>query len=483
MRYYQLLKEANEIKIGRRKIEVDPSTLGPMPGNADQMVGQSKSLFHQLLEVIKRNDLKVSGFLTKERSRREGPWIIIVAGAVNDPKLIWWKYGNEEYHSSKSLVYTTGHRLKLHEFLSLEPAQQDLLIAGKDLTSTSEFKAGDQVVWEHFADKVCPDYRAGVVTKLKTQGKRQIATVAETYEGQRVVYNLHLDILKPATSDNLALVQARKDYENQFKVGALVKVIFDRSAFYKKPSEALDAFLDGYARVKSVVVQFDGADRTRRKIEYLDGSVTDNDDICLGNLHPATDADVQQWLNATRKLSDIKDLMPGFQGLHLNSWEGCPEIWEGPLFVANNTFKDFNGAPKVVSANFDISNNPITSLEGCPKDIGLFLKASGCLIDKFVPGGIKVVQDVNLNKNKLTSLQGIHKQFSHIGGKLYLSLNDIKSHVLSVLLIPGLQEVVMDNQDVERIINKYLGMGGGRQHIMDCQAEIIEAGFEDLAQL
>ena len=52
--------------------------------------------------------------------------------------------------------------------------------------------------------------------------------------------------------------------------------------------------------------------------------------------------------------------------------------------------------------------------------------------------------------------------------------------LLGLLLIDGLQKVFLDNMKVRVIINKHLK---GDRDVFACQEELIEAGFEDFAQL
>ena len=102
--------------------------------------------------------------------------------------------------------------------------------------------------------------------------------------------------------------------------------------------------------------------------------------------------------------------------------------------------------------------NELTSLEGSPAVI---------------------VGDFFCYSNKLKSLKNIHKIITRIDGILYCNNNPIKSHILGVLKIKNLQMIEIDNKKVQDIVNKYLPAGD----ILECQQELIEAGFEEYAQL
>jgi len=83
-------------------------------------------------------------------------------------------------------------------------------------------------------------------------------------------------------------------------------------------------------------------------------------------------------------------------------------------------------------------------------------------------------------QNCLTSLKDIHKGLKSVSGVMFLHNNPIKSNVLGLLKIKGLQSVVLDSQKVEAIINKHLKNG---RDIFACQEELEDAGFEEFAKL
>ena len=65
----------------------------------------------------------------------------------------------------------------------------------------------------------------------------------------------------------------------------------------------------------------------------------------------------------------------------------------------------------------------------------------------------------------------------------------IKSHILGVLLIRGVTELQIskaedDNDLIEavKIINKWLKEPISKKRLLDCQEEMIEAGYEEFAQ-
>ncbi len=136
-----------------------------------------------------------------------------------------------------------------------------------------------------------------------------------------------------------------------------------------------------------------------------------------------------------------------------------PEHVNGSFFCSYNKLTSLKGGPSSVGGNFNCYNNKLTSLEGAPSSVG---------------------GNFNCYNNNLTSLHNIHKQIKHIGRWVAFEDNPIKSHVLGLLLIDGLQKVFLDNMKVRVIINKHLK---GDRDIFACQEELIEAGYEEYAQL
>ena len=147
----------------------------------------------------------------------------------------------------------------------------------------------------------------------------------------------------------------------------------------------------------------------------------------------------------------------------LGSLKGLPDV-DGELFMAHCGLTSLKGCPEKVK-EFSCAMNPLTSLEGCPRMVDGEFIANNC---------------------KLESLHNIHKHIDYIGLEKGFTVdfdlvdNPIKSHVLGLLKIKGNFTVKMSNVKVKKIINKYLR---GNRNMLECQHELIDAGFEDFAQL
>ena len=124
-----------------------------------------------------------------------------------------------------------------------------------------------------------------------------------------------------------------------------------------------------------------------------------------------------------------------------------------------------------------IDGSEFTTYDFCDNSLSTF--------ENFPP----VAKVIKCNRNKFESLHNIHKYIKEMSPISTLSFlgNPIKSHVLGLLKIINLREVILygtgDDKsliEVESIINRHLAKG---KDLLACQQELIDAGFEDFAQL
>jgi len=137
-----------------------------------------------------------------------------------------------------------------------------------------------------------------------------------------------------------------------------------------------------------------------------------------------------------------------------------------------------------VLGNFNCSHTNITSLEGGPSYVGGNFSCYGTNITSLEQVPSWVGGHFNCVVTKITSLHNIHKQIKHIGGQLYLS-NTVKSHILGVMFITGLDKIEIDKgnkiqKQVENIINKHLA---DDRNVHLVQEELLEAGLKEFAKL
>jgi hypothetical protein len=146
----------------------------------------------------------------------------------------------------------------------------------------------------------------------------------------------------------------------------------------------------------------------------------------------------------------------------IQSLEYAPKEIYGSFYCEGNKLTSLKFGPKKVTAEYVCSHNEIDSLEGFPNELGFYFYC---------------------NSNKLTSLKDIHKHIIKMDGIFRAESNPITSHVLGILLIEGCKALIIDNDDVQEIINKYLPNKEGRKGLMKCKAELVDAGFDEFAQI
>ena len=156
-------------------------------------------------------------------------------------------------------------------------------------------------------------------------------------------------------------------------------------------------------------------------------------------------------------LDAVGDLNIVSQGL--TSLVGSPKRVPGTVYAGYNNLTNLKGGPEYVGGDFFVTGNPLVSLEGAPSSVRGTFKCEN---------------------TKITSLHNIHKQVKFIGEYFLLTDTEITSCILGVLLIEGLQLIQMRNKPLQNIINKHLK---GERDVFACQEELINAGFEELAQL
>jgi len=136
--------------------------------------------------------------------------------------------------------------------------------------------------------------------------------------------------------------------------------------------------------------------------------------------------------------------------------------WKGNFICYNNKLTTLRGGPSSVSGHFDCSDNHLTSLEGAPTEVG---------------------SDLYCSNNDLTSLHDIHKIIKKMHGTFYCYSNDIKSHVLGVLLIEDCLGISISNLFIQSIFDKHLPNYRGFQGVLDCQNELLDHGYDEFARL
>ena len=140
-----------------------------------------------------------------------------------------------------------------------------------------------------------------------------------------------------------------------------------------------------------------------------------------------------------------------------------------------------NESSVVGSINWSRKN--LTTLKGCPAKCLDYLICDNNNLESLNLGPSYIGGFFSCKNNKLESLSQIHKHIKFIGGVLDVRFNPLTKNLLGLILIDGLIEIRLDNKNIAGILNKYLLQSNKKRAMLQCQQELIEAGFDEAAQL
>ena len=143
---------------------------------------------------------------------------------------------------------------------------------------------------------------------------------------------------------------------------------------------------------------------------------------------------------------------------------GLPDTVNGKFVCSAMDLTSLKGCPRVVHGNFSCAGNKLTSLEYCP---------------------IHVDKDFICVNNNITSLKNIHQYITFIGGDFRCLGNPITSHILGLMMIRIDGAIITnlgdDGEDINAVLNKWKNQG--RKGVMGAMKELIDLGYESLAQI
>lgn len=179
----------------------------------------------------------------------------------------------------------------------------------------------------------------------------------------------------------------------------------------------------------------------------------------------------------------------------LDTLKGCPTECYDFNCSDNPLLKSLEFGPSIVKGGYDASYTNIASLEHAPTkltapnlDRNIF-KVRGCSnltgIESF-KGVSDNISQFLYSGNVITSLVGINEIFTNFVGEGSISFSSeytaINDGGLGLVLIPGFKVLYSDYALPKpfQILKKYFGRP---DDVFDCQNELIEAGYEEYAQL
>lgn len=159
---------------------------------------------------------------------------------------------------------------------------------------------------------------------------------------------------------------------------------------------------------------------------------------------------------------------------------------------ATEKIEKFNSSPNIKPTYLDISSSMLKKVPLQVRDMPEVYFVAYENYFKTFENFPKIANGYDLSDNKFTSLHDIHKSIHEVTSDIDINFIGcpLKSHVLGLLKIKGLHKVALAKlgrrtklSQVENIINRYLPNNRGNDAIVDCQNELIDAGFEEYAQL
>jgi hypothetical protein len=209
-------------------------------------------------------------------------------------------------------------------------------------------------------------------------------------------------------------------------------------------------------------------------------------------------------------------------GLKLTSLVGCPQVIGGYFACTNNKLATLVGGPTEVGSDYHCSSNLLVTIEGAPRRLNGNFMCDCNRLPSLKGGPIEVGGSYGCSYNRLTSLAGCAQTIGEnliagnnkyltsleggprsVGGGVFLefcenliSLQNVHLHLpealsiflskvpitgplLGLLRVKKLRRVVLDDDRLTSILNKYLPEGNP----LACAMELVEAGYEEQAKL
>ena len=155
-------------------------------------------------------------------------------------------------------------------------------------------------------------------------------------------------------------------------------------------------------------------------------------------------------------------------------------IVTGDFTITNfSELMSLEGFPKKIGKSLDITRcNKLKSLKGITQDIGFSIYMVGLEGIESLEGLPEIIKGslyINIFRN-LKSLKGISKE---INGDIFISQNPKLRGHLQLFEVKGIKRIDLGNEKVNKIFNKYYP----KKDMLNCQDELIEAGFEEYAEV
>lgn len=134
-----------------------------------------------------------------------------------------------------------------------------------------------------------------------------------------------------------------------------------------------------------------------------------------------------------------------------------------------------------VRGTFDCSHNYLTTMKGFPAHVRSDLDCSNNEIESLDADAIKCDGNVLLGRNDISSLIGVSDRITSVGKSLFLCDSLITRGGIGLMMIDGIKSACFTTcpESPSDTIKNYIGRP---DCVFDCQARLIEDGFEEFAK-
>jgi len=197
--------------------------------------------------------------------------------------------------------------------------------------------------------------------------------------------------------------------------------------------------------------------------------------------------DIKTLVGSPNKVKNLKIV----NNSYLEDLTGAPETVAGDVTIHNCWIKSLRGFPKTATSVYLSGLKELESLEGLPSTVKTIV-ISDCPNITSLDGLPESLTSLTLRALSLDTLKGFGTKFVKRCGKLDVSDVYAKSHMLALLIVSNSKTRtyyygarIKDSYGVKAIkvldiIAKHISKG--KDGMIDCQSDLIDAGFDEQAQ-
>lgn len=256
--------------------------------------------------------------------------------------------------------------------------------------------------------------------------------------------------------------------------------------------ETVEKAMSPREKIHDVLKKIQEDDDSMEYVVLDDLSVNIKGDLYLDKHHFHDISDYIKDGHLPFKVNKVVDGMCVVAGIsEITSLKNFPLTVESNMIIGGlSSLETLVGGPKeILEGDFQILNCPkLKNLVGAPVAVNGSVKLSSLKNLQSLEGAPKQITRLELSDlPQIDTLEYFHQLFPTINGTISLDKMTIKpSGVLGFLRVNGLRQIYNNNvypNKVIEIVNSYLQDSTKKRKMLDCQAELTEAGFDDYATI